>query len=152
MLENKLDAAWRNYSPGGVRKRMTKIPFNGVVNNDLRAMGTKRVPVVSASFMAQPQIPTYIDPNGQPQYTRPQYDNMAYGYMPQPEQLEAAYENRKPLQTGNRLYRSAIDTSKELRGWKRELDPTRRLLREQRLVMPEIDRIMSDAGRGFYRE
>lgn len=152
MLENQLEPAWRKYSPGGVRKRMTKIPFNGVVNNNLRAMGTKRVPVVSASFMSQPQIPTYIDPNGQPHYTRPQYPDSVYDYMPDRQQLDASYQQRKPLQTGNRLYRSAIDTSKELRGWKRELDPTRRLLREQRLVMPEIDKIMSDTGRGFYRE
>lgn len=46
-LVNKLSPAWKSRSPGGVRKKMVKIPFNGVVNDDLRAMGTKRVPVLS---------------------------------------------------------------------------------------------------------
>ena len=132
MLINKLEPAWRKYSPGGKRRRMIKIPFNGKINNELRAMGTKRVPVVSASFMQAPPIPTYIDPNGVPQYDMPEREYMPPIVM-DPEQIQQAKVRRKPLQTGNRLYRSAIDTSKELRGWKREFDPTRRLLREQRL-------------------
>lgn len=134
MLLNKLDPAWRDYSPGGTRKKITKIPFNGEVNNELRAMGTKRVPVVSASFMQAPPIPAYVSPDGVPQYERYPRQNELPPVLMDRRQVQQAQTNRKPIQTANRVYRSAIDTSKELRGWKRELDPTRRLLREQRLT------------------
>lgn len=46
-LVNKLPAAWRKYSPGGVRKKVTNIPFNGVQGGEIRAMGTKRAPVLA---------------------------------------------------------------------------------------------------------
>lgn len=47
MLENKLEAAWRKRVPGGIRPKVTNIPFNGVQGVNLRAMGTKRIPVLS---------------------------------------------------------------------------------------------------------
>jgi hypothetical protein len=46
-LVNKLTPAWKATSPGGIRKKLIKIPFNGQINDNLRAMGTKRVPVLS---------------------------------------------------------------------------------------------------------
>jgi hypothetical protein len=44
-----------------------------------------------------------------------------------------ATEQRRPLRAINEAYRSAIEMSREVRGWKRELDPVRQALRAQRL-------------------
>lgn len=45
-LSNKLEPAWRKYAPGGKRPKLIKIPFKGVMDNNLRAMGTKRTGVL----------------------------------------------------------------------------------------------------------
>lgn len=47
---NKLDATWRRKAPGGMRPKITRIPFMGEINNNLRAMGTKRVGVMPNSL------------------------------------------------------------------------------------------------------
>lgn len=140
MFTNQLPAAWRNYSPGGKRRKITKIPFNGVVNNELRAMGTKRIPVMSSKFSyAQQGINVDFDRVQEAQYGRPATPYAPYDpYMPPPSpriQLRGrtAQEQRRPLRVLNEGYRSAIETSREVRGWKRELDPVRQALRSQRL-------------------
>lgn len=53
MLVNKLDAAWRRRVPNGIRPKITNIPFNGVMGKEIKAMGTKRVPVLANTLFAQ---------------------------------------------------------------------------------------------------
>lgn len=50
ILQNKLNSNWKNYSPGGKRRKVTNIPFMGQLNNDIRAMGTKKVGVLPNKF------------------------------------------------------------------------------------------------------
>lgn len=147
MLVNKLDAAWRAYSPGGKRKKMIKIPFNGKYNSQLRAMGTKRIPVVSSKF-------SYAQQGISINYDRPMYaEEPLYSYEedyspfrsvnPMPpmgysSNPKLGQRQRQPLRTANQTYRSVIDTSREIRGWKRELDPVRSALRGQRLDLNRL--------------
>jgi hypothetical protein len=49
-IVNELPQNWRNYSPGGKRRKMFKIPFGNKINTELRAMGTKRIGIPSRSF------------------------------------------------------------------------------------------------------
>lgn len=50
ILQNTLKSNWRNYSPGGKRMKIKNIPFGGKINNNLRAMGTKKVGVLENNF------------------------------------------------------------------------------------------------------
>lgn len=150
---NKLKAAWRNYSPGGKRRKIVRLPFMGQINNNIKAQGTKRIGVVprafnrhnlsEANFMAppMPQPYGYPPPTYPPQYP-PQYPQQAYAapYPAAPyngdnmrQAVRQSSRARNPVGDANRIYRSGIDTSKELRGWKRELDPVRAALRQNRL-------------------
>lgn len=46
ILTNQLEDSWRKRLPSGKRPKLTNIPFNGVLGKPIRAMGTKRVPVI----------------------------------------------------------------------------------------------------------
>lgn len=50
-MENILNQNWRNYSQSqGKRRKMNHIPVGGQINENLRAMGTKRIPVLKRNF------------------------------------------------------------------------------------------------------
>ena len=160
MLLNQLEANWRNYSPGGMRRRITHIPFNGEINTNLRAMGTKRIPVVSSRLnknMKGLRTFNYMNQGISIDYNRsvPMQPPSPYTNLPLSESdqeyspgqvIEEPYVppsrrgqvQRRPLRNLNQGIRSTIDTAKEVRGWKRELDPTRSILRQQRVDLNKI--------------
>lgn len=50
-MQNVLKQNWRNYSQtNGKRRKITHIPVDGKINNNLRAMGTKRIPIPKQNF------------------------------------------------------------------------------------------------------
>jgi hypothetical protein len=178
MLVNKLEAAWRVRVPGGIRPKVTNIPFNGVMGKEIRAMGTKRVPVLanklfsrnfsSACFemnnmssggfnpgRSNPDAPLYnpaFDDSVNPSYykdpvdpttryttraTGPDSNKMEKLRLQQQlqdlrrERLAETRElgdlrerdlTRKRIADGRKSYRAyVLDTSKESRGWLREV-------------------------------
>lgn len=46
ILQNKLTPTWKDRIPGGKRPKIKHMPWMGEMNNELRAMGTKRVGVL----------------------------------------------------------------------------------------------------------
>jgi len=60
-IVNQLPQNWRNYSPGGKRRKINRIPFGGKINEEFRAMGTKRIGIPKVSFMYMCDIANFSD-------------------------------------------------------------------------------------------
>lgn len=127
VLQNQLPAKWRNYSPGGKRRKVINIPYKNKISH-LRAQGTKRSPVLANRF-------SYMDDNlvnfanlgvsgtnirPIEEYTS---DELA---MLSPDQKRIAIEKqiRKQKEDERRAktdaragYRAGLDTVREGRGW-----------------------------------
>lgn len=149
-LVNQLPSAWRKYSPGGVRKKITNIPFNGVQGNEIRAMGTKRAPVLAnkmfgrrintlASFnmnnYTRQQAPYAIPARPNPSFEdgqNPAFYKQANPYEPKNAFSEAPLES--PGEHRLRLQQELQDLRKERLNEGRELQD----LRERDLARKRI--------------
>lgn len=173
-LVNKLPAAWRKYSPGGVRKKITNIPFNGVQGSEIRAMGTKRAPVLAnkmfgrrintlASFNMD-NYPRQPAPYAIPARPNPSFDdgqNPAFYRQSSPFESQNTFSEAPPespvehklrlQQELQDLRRERINESKELQDL-RERDLARKRIAATRQSYRAYVLDSSKETRGWLRE